>query len=246
MSATAVSPPERSSPPGYHPDDETLARYSAVSRLAILALFMGLASALALASPILVIVPLAAAVIAIVALRQIATSGGQYTGHWSATAGLCLAMLFAGWGMSREWTRQGELHQHARKFAEGWLELVRAGKLQRAHQFTHSAGSRLNSDAAIAEFYQTNPEAGEMMKTLFTSEPLKSVTSMRDSGSVAFRSVAGKSKHGFTDSVTLQFAVRPSETSDEMPMWVTVSRTADANAQHPSWQIGSVTGTPPN
>src|SRR5262245_37373306 len=103
MSAPAVSPSQRSSPHGYHPDDQTLARYSAISRAALLALFLGLASALVLVSPLLVIVPLAAAAIAIVALRQIATSGGQYTGRWSATAGLCLAMLFAGWGLSRQW-----------------------------------------------------------------------------------------------------------------------------------------------
>jgi|GEM_PF-2520846 hypothetical protein len=245
MSAPAVLPPESLSPQRRHPDDDAIARYSAVSRPAILALFLGLASALALVSPILVIVPLAAAAAAVVALRQIAASGGQYSGRWAATIGLCLAMLFAGWGLSREWTRDARLQRQARQYAESWLQVVREGQIQRADQFTHSPHSRLSSDAAIAEFYKSNKEAAESMKALFSSEPIKTVSSMRSHGSIEFRAVASQSRHGFSDDVTLQFAVRPSESAEEMPLWITVTRTVGSVSTHPAWQIGRATGDPP-
>jgi len=245
MSVPTVLPPRPSSSTRQHPDDETLARYSAISRAALLALFLGLASALVLVSPLLVIVPLAAAAIAIVALRQIATSGGQYTGRWSATAGLCLAMLFAGWGLSRQWTREAVLQEQARHFAEDWLKLVRAGHLQRAHQYFLSASSRLSSDEAIAEYYKTEKEAGEMMKSMFASEPMKSVSSMRDRGSVEFRSAIGQWQRGFIDDVVVQFAVRSPESGEEKPLWITVTRTVDGGSKRSGWQISRASGDPP-
>jgi hypothetical protein len=245
MSAPAVSPPERLSPQRRHPDDETVARYSAVSRPAILALFLGLASALALVSPILVIVPLAAAATAVVALRQISSSGAQYSGRWSATVGLCLAMLFAGWGLSREWTRQARLQEQARQFAEEWLQLVRDGKLQRAHQYMNPPGARLSSDAAIAEFYRTDAEAGEVMKSLFANEPLKTLSSMRSNGSVEFRALAGQSRRGFSDDVILQYTVRKSDSAEAVPLWITATRVVDSISKNPGWRIGRAMGEPP-
>jgi len=247
MSAPAVSSPERSSPGDLHPDDQALARYSAISRGAILAVFLGLASALVLVSPIFVVVSLAAAATAVVALRQISFGGGQYSGRWPATIGLCLAMLFTGWGFTRQWTRQATLAEQARQFADGWLQLVREGKQQKAHQMTGPAGQRLNSDQSIAEFYKTDKEAGENLQSFFSREPLKSLLAMPATGAFRFQSVAEFSQHGFEDEVVLQYAYGDSGPgAKQQQFWITVNRQFDERTKLSGWRIGTVAEEAPS
>lgn len=245
MSAPAVSSPDKSRPNGLHPDEQTLAQYSTVSRSAVLAAFLGLASPLVLVSPLLVVVPLAAAAVGAVALRRIATSGGQFSGRWPATIGLCLAALFLGWGLSRQWTRQAVLAREAEQFAEGWLQLVRQGKHQRAHQLTVPPDARLNSDASIAEFYQNNKEAGENLRDLFGREPLKSFLAMGPAGTLRLKSVAGHSQRGFSDEVVLQYALGKSASDAPLQsLWITVERMSGEN-RIPAWRISRADGEPP-
>src|SRR4029434_2227683 len=141
MSAPAISSPDRSRPDHTHQGDETLAQYASVTRVAVLGVVLGLVAALALVSPILLVVPLAAIATAIVALRRIAISEGRLLGAWPATLGLCLAALFLGLGLSRQVTRETDLAGQAQEFAEAWLILVRAGKLQMADQMTRPPGA---------------------------------------------------------------------------------------------------------
>jgi hypothetical protein len=246
MSAPAVSSTDPSSsdprqPDRLHPDDQTLAQYSAVSRPALLALFLGFASALVLVSPILLVIPLAAAVVAIVALRQIAAGNGQYTGRWLATAGISLAMLFLGWGISREWTRQAVLVRHAEQHANEWLQVVRDGKLQRAHQMTHPPFQRLHSDEAIAQFYNSNQDAGQQLQSFFADEPLKSFLAMPKNGTFRFVAMAEHSRHGFTDEVLLEYEYGdPSTDAEPRHLWIAAIRDGSDRTAPPSWRIGRV------
>jgi hypothetical protein len=70
--------------------------YVAVNLIAIVALVLGMLSAMALLDKILLVVPLAGLIFAIVALKQINNSGGTQTGKILAIAGLALCLLFAG------------------------------------------------------------------------------------------------------------------------------------------------------
>jgi len=245
MSAPAVSSPDKSRPDSLHPDEQTLADYSTVSRPAILAVFLGLASPLVLVSPLLVVVPLAAVAVAAVALRQIATSGGQFSGRWPVTIGLCLATMFMGWGLSRQWSRQSVLVREAEQFAEGWLQLVRQGKHQRAHQLTVPTDARLHSDQSIADFYQVNKEAGESLQAMFGREPLKSLSATGRAGTPQLKSMAGHSQRGFTDEIVLQYSFGKSAADQpEQSVFITVQRLAAEN-QPPDWRIGRADGEAP-
>jgi hypothetical protein len=206
-----------------------------------------LASALVLVSPILVVIPLAAAATAVVALRQIAMSSGQFSGRWPATIGLCLAMLFVGWGFTRQWTRQATLAGQAQQFADGWLQLVRDGKQQRADQMTRPAGGRLNSDQSIAEFYKNDKLAGESLQAFFSREPLKSFAAMPPTGAFRCQSVAEFSQNGFVDEVVLQYAYGDSEPdAKEQQLWITVNRQFDERTRLPGWRISRVAEESPS
>lgn len=246
MSAPAITRADDPRSSHVHPDDETLAQYASVSRTAVLAVMLGLVSALVLIHPILLVVPLAAIATAVVALRQIATSEGRLLGTWPATAGLCLAALFLGWGLSRQITREGELSRQAQVFANGWLELTRQGKLQRAHQFTLASASRLHSDDSIAEFYAANQDAGDVMKQMFASEPLKTFTGLGPAASFQLQAVAGHSQYGFADDVLLRYSLdQTADGSRKAPLWITVRRTIDPSNGQPDWLISRAEGEPP-
>jgi hypothetical protein len=69
--------------------------YVAINAASVLAVILGLASALAVVDKILLIVPLAGLICAVVALYQIGRSGGTQTGRGLAILGLLLSLGFA-------------------------------------------------------------------------------------------------------------------------------------------------------
>src|SRR5438046_6344222 len=77
--------------------------YVAINGVAVWAMVLGLASSLAILDAVLLIIPIAAIIFAIVALRQIANSNGTQSGRVLASAGLTLALGFALFRGSLQW-----------------------------------------------------------------------------------------------------------------------------------------------
>jgi hypothetical protein len=240
-----MTSPDRSAPDHLHPDDEALAQYASVSRWAVLAVALGLVSSLVLVSPVLVVLPLAAIVVAVLAMRQIAASEGRLLGHVPATVGLCLATLFMGWGLSRQFTREAELTRQAQQFAEGWLILVRQGKLQEADQLVRTPDERLHDRAAIAEFYATNQEASDSMKAIFNSDRIKGYTAAGPSATFELVSVDGRTQQGYTDNVVLRYSLGGASSGERKPLWITVQRMIDPVNKLPGWRIHRADSEPP-
>ena len=71
--------------------------YVAINAPSVLAVILGLASALAVVDKILLIVPIAGVICAIVAMVQIGRSAGTQTGRGLAIVGLLLSLGFAGY-----------------------------------------------------------------------------------------------------------------------------------------------------
>ncbi len=85
--------------------------YVAVNGTAVFALLLGLASALSLLDPLLLILPLTGIIVAVMALRQIIQSNGTQTGRGLVMLGLLLILGFGGWsatGKVREEIRTRE------------------------------------------------------------------------------------------------------------------------------------------
>src|SRR5438128_216869 len=106
MTASTVLPPQP-----HLPDEKPVAEYRSIAPVALVAVGLGLASALVLITPLLAIIPCAAIVAGLVALRAISSSQGQLAGRAPAIAGLCLATLFLGYGLTRHLARQSLLEQ---------------------------------------------------------------------------------------------------------------------------------------
>jgi hypothetical protein len=70
--------------------------YVAVNATAVIALLLGLASSLSVVGSLLLIIPVIAIVVGVVAIRQVRHSAGTQTGIGLAILGILLALLFAG------------------------------------------------------------------------------------------------------------------------------------------------------
>ena len=77
-------------------------QYVAINSAAVVAALLGVASALTIFSPLLLVIPLAGIVVAIFAWRQISDSSGTEAGKPVAVLGLLLSLLIGGAATTKE------------------------------------------------------------------------------------------------------------------------------------------------
>lgn len=229
--------------PTLTPHEQALVRSRTVSRPALVALGLGIASPLALVNPILCLVPLLAIAAAIIGLRAVRAGGGLVIGRVPAVAGMCLATFFLGWGVSQRFSRELTLEHHAREFAEAWLRLVAAGELEQAHQLRTASNNRLRSVAARREFYAKNPEALTDLNTLFSTSPLKEFVALGKNVEFEFISPQGGERLPGSDILVLEYAFGPPRASTKAPLWITVKRQTEEDG-YTDWQLYGIASVP--
>jgi len=139
------------------------AGYRQLSRMAIWSIPFGLASALAMVSPLLWFVPVVAVALAFGGLWQISRSN-EITGRRLALTGLALGVLFGSWGMSWTISRRAVIERQARAHAIEWLGMMQQQKFMQAHQLSMNYYDRLPAGSSLEEYYQDrlSPEVAEM------------------------------------------------------------------------------------
>jgi hypothetical protein len=130
-----VSPSRSAAPPSVDLDDN-LGQYRAVSGLAIVGLLAGLASVLAFLQPLLWLLPLAAIVINVLALRQIADALPQLIGRKAALTGLALALICGISAPIQRWIYLLELRAGSIEIAHEWFTALRENRPDYAHRLT--------------------------------------------------------------------------------------------------------------
>jgi hypothetical protein len=228
-------------------DEQPLAGYRTVSPLAIVAVILGLASALILTTPLLALLPVAAILTAVAALRGIKLSGGQLAGWWPAVGGLCLATFFLGWGLSSHLARQTVLEQRAREMADVFLGLLQEGKSREAHQFRQPPSTRITSPEAIAEHYAKNPEAAKDLQNFVTQAGVKDLIVRGESARVQFEGVTTATRDGQADMLVLKYSYEPAgkPSGERQPLFVHVNRRFDEATKRPQWEVTGISTTPP-
>jgi hypothetical protein len=227
-------------PPTRNSHEQSLVEYRSISKLALVALGLGLASALVLVNPLLVPIPLLAVAVAFVSLRSIAGGGGQVVGRAPAVVGLCLATLFLGWGIAARFTRAMTLEAHARTFAEAWLKLVAEGDLQQADQLRLPSQNRMRSAASRKEFYEKNPEATKSLADFVGAPVLRDFIAQGKNVKFQFESLDGQERSTYYDRLYLRYAFGDSASGNSQPLIITVKR--EVHEDHIDWVIENVGG----
>jgi len=231
--------------PSLRSDELTVAQYRTISWSAVIAVILGLASAVALVSPIFSPVAVAAVVVAILALRQIAASEGQLIGRAVAISGLCLATLFFGWGVGRYLTRQWALEENARRTADVWFQLIQSGRLREAYQFRLPAAARIMSPEALAEHYTQNQDAAQELAQFLANPLINELVSLKDRANVRYEG-ARSTRNGLVDRMVLKYTYeRPAAPDHRQPMWIHLTRQTDENSRRPEWEIEASQTLPP-
>jgi hypothetical protein len=235
--------------------------YRAVSRYAVAALLLGAASSLALAHPILWLLPPIAAMVAIYALYSIAARPTELVGRWTALTGLALALLFGTLAPAQFISRQARIYSEARKHADAWLETVRSGNLYEAYELHLPANERQAHEIDLKEVYgdlaQLNepaslapsldmlrPDPKTSIRTFFSAEPAKTLVATGKGGELVFLDNESQN-YRFemsADDVTLRYELRWSDRGDfhKTTFLITLSRTYDAAARRATWHVASV------
>lgn len=117
-------------------DADELGQYRSLSTSAVISLLLGLCSVVVFASPLLVVVPLAAIALGILALLGIAKSEGGLTGGWLARCGLALAIFFAVGSFARLKVRDFTLLKQADRTAQQWLAHASKGQAEEMLEWT--------------------------------------------------------------------------------------------------------------
>lgn len=118
------------------PDDLVDGEYRSLSGLAVGGLLLALASPAYFASSTLVVLPLLAIAICIVALRRIDASPDVLTGRWAALVGAVLAVAVLSAGVTRAMVTRGMLAEQSLPVAEAWLDRALAGDVEGAYELT--------------------------------------------------------------------------------------------------------------
>lgn len=135
--------------------------YQAVNVPSVVALVMGLASFIASFEPTLLVIPLVALVLGVLALVQIKRSGGTQTGLPWAVAGIVLSLGFGAWaatGSYREAARTAADRDELVSIVSRFSDAVRGGQDDAAYQlFSEDFRSRITL-AKFAEPWRTYRE----------------------------------------------------------------------------------------
>lgn len=126
-------------------DADEWGQYRSLSTMAVVALVLGICSVVMFASPLMVVVPLAAVAAALLALKSIAASDGGLSGGRLAYWGLALAIVFGVASVSRVQVRDRLLQGQADRVARQWLSLAADGNAEgMLDLMTKSATSKLS------------------------------------------------------------------------------------------------------
>ena len=133
--------------------DDEVVPYRSLSSLRLAGLLAGLLSPLAFFGLSLWLLPLAAAVVSALALRQIAVQSPYLVGREAALAGLLLGVTFLVAAPTNAAVYRYFIRREARQFAAQWIDDVRNGDVLAANQLSLDARLRAGPDADLPAFY---------------------------------------------------------------------------------------------
>jgi hypothetical protein len=136
----------------------------------IFALILGIFSFVAVLGAPLVIVPVAAAALAVFAMRPYPDE--RPIGVVTAWIGLFLAVTFGVWGVTERQFKTRSMSAQATRFAGEWLNLVGQQNLELAVELQIHPSRRQPASMPLADYYQRGEEAISLLNQFKEQEPI--------------------------------------------------------------------------
>lgn len=151
--------------------DTNAVEYRPVSMLAVLTILLGLSSALALTSPVLLVLPGLTMLMGWLAWRSINLSEGSLAGRNVVIWGMVFAAFFAAMSISRNVSRRMLAVRDAREITDTFISLLLANEPQKAHQLQYLENIRQPPGASLWLHYRTTGADYDSLRT-FVDAPL--------------------------------------------------------------------------
>ena len=160
----------------HHHDEGLEARhYQAISKASVLSLLLGMGSFLAPVYVIFWVLPLAALLLGVSALRRIQRPDANLTGRRLAIAGILLALFFGSLAPARHYTRRAIVDRQAAAFSERWFDLMKKGMASTAHQLLMDPKQRMPTDLVLDEQYANDVKMKDVLKQFVSDEPIRTM-----------------------------------------------------------------------
>lgn len=223
--------------------DASTTEFQSLSATAALALALGLASFAALATPLLIIVPVAAILAALLAFAKIRTAGGGLTGTGLARWGLALGIACLAATIVRAPVRDALMHRQASQVGRQWLDLIAEGRRRDALLImSGTALSALAPPPASPEAPPPKPEDVEalMLENLRINKTAERLAALKRPLSIAV-TPAGGEWPAFDGKRTLMMEDYDvtSASGESCRVQVRLARTAEQEATGTPWRVDS-------
>jgi hypothetical protein len=174
------------------------AEYQSLCALAVIALALGMASVAVLATPLLLIVPVAAVGAGFVALRKIGASDGVLAGSAAARWGIGLAIACVATMLVRDGVRDELMKRQTTELARRWFSLLAEEKIDEALALL--SGEAANSLVPPPATPESPPipadQAKEIADNRLRNDPLTKYLQAGDGGAVTVGSLSAPSFDG--------------------------------------------------
>ena len=227
-------------------DAVDIAEYPHVSRLAAVALLLGLLSVAALSSQFMWCLPVAGVIVAIAALRSIARAKENTLGRRAAVIGLALSLMFAAWAPLRYYVRLQILSRQAQEYAVQWIAFVQEGRLREAHQLQLPQYDRQAPDTDLTEYYENDEIMGMEFKEFSKAPCIRKIVELGDKLRPRYlrdESIADETSYGSKlDVVTQLFALEPKEVdmAQTLPLSIAMVRVRRYGESEDFWYVRDV------
>jgi hypothetical protein len=213
--------------------------YEPYSGWAFVAFVLGVLSAVALAGPILWLVPVFAVVVALIALRKIKASDRRFSGRYIALLGLLLAIFFGIAGPARLVSRRYFLEARAARFAGKFMELLQQNQPLAAFQLTMPAGLRKPLAADQKDLDTKDATTRKAYIEFLKSAPLKSFLEDGQQAKIELASATFAASNDVRDDVFVCYRIHfPSDgAAKATTVFMDVARSLAYGSHTEQWQI---------
>ena len=225
--------------------DEEVARYHALSSLAVAGLLAGLLSPAAMFASVLWLLPLAAVVLSGLALWRIAACSPALVGRPAALVGLMLGVAFLVAAPVDELVYRYCLRQQARQFAEIWIDAVRNREVYKAHHVMVDAKHRRPLESKLADFYLQNETWRRMLNVVVNEPTMRTLFALGPAAEIRFYETDAEGRDEGFDFVRQIYAVTyPDEQKQPKSFFITLlmQRFVDANNGRVTWILKRIEG----
>jgi hypothetical protein len=134
--------------------------------------------------------------------------------------------------------QQVVIPRHVRPFADYWLNLLREGRIQEAHQWTVPPAYRVPAQVDLNEFYESDSDAKGDLEVFLEDKVIRALARLGRAASPRFVRTVEVDGNGKQSRTILDYEVTSSDSSVEpFDVRMIIQRTLDPSDRSVQWRV---------